>query len=284
MISVRTISSGFKEKELTSLSAAKRGDVTRVYLPGDSAPGPYSEKRLLVLMVGWAESRHSAISKYASIYTTLGLPCVAMAPRIPLVWFTSLANKATRNMLGVLDSSLECPASLLFHIFSGGGAVVFPLLLDEYAKSGAFPSKLAPIGAVFDSGPAKFGVQAGFAASKLLYQQGAFNVLTYSLANAVGFVTDLAIGSRKRSEHAAALGHPQLLELPQLYLLSEKDSVHPAEAAREVMEGQRKKGREVRSQCWTDTEHVKHFTKHPEAYSKEITAFIAHATKEPIEK
>lgn len=79
-------------------------------------------------------------------------------------------------------------------------------------------------------------------------------MFTYSLATAAGILTDLAIGSRKRSEEATALTHPHLLQLPQLYLYSEQDTVNPPERTRMVMEDQRARGRQVTSKYWTDTD------------------------------
>lgn len=156
---LRTSSSGFKDAELKSLSNSKVGKPIRIYLPnsgGNDFESPSSRQlsasRLLVLMVGWVQSRQNALSKYASIYTQLGFPCVAVATPVPLVWFTSLGNNVTRNILGLLDDSLEVPVPLLFHIFSGGGTALFPQLLREYMKTDSpFPSKLCPVGVVFDS-------------------------------------------------------------------------------------------------------------------------------------
>lgn len=273
----RTFSSSFRKDELDSLSDYRNGRSIKVYLPSTDHVGsrPVLPRRLLVVMVGWAQSRHSVLSKYASIYTQLGVPCVAIATGAPLIWFTSLGNSVTLNILGFLDRSLELPVSLLLHIFSGGGTVLFPQLLLECAKPDSpFPSKLCPAGVVFDSGPSEFSRRTGLAASKLVYKQGGFNAFTYPLATTTGILVDLAIGSRKRSEEEAALAHPQLLQVPQLYLYSEKDSVNPPDRARKVMEGQRARGREVTSKCWSDTEHVRHFSQHQEEYTKAVVDFM----------
>lgn len=277
--SLRAFSCGFTDSEVRALSVSRHGRATRVHLPSPNLVVPGSgqeERRLLVVMVGWAEARQNALSKYASIYTELGIPCVTLATPVQWLWFTSLGNRATRNTLRLLDHSMELPVSILFHIFSGGGTAVFPQLIQEYANPNSpFPSKLRPTGVVFDSGPAPYSRKAGLAASKLVYKQGGLNMLTYSVMNAVGVFTDLTIGSRKRSSGEAALAHPQLLQMPQLYLYSEKDSVNPLERTRRVMEEQREKGRDVTGKCWTDTEHVRHLIEHPEEYTKQIADFVA---------
>lgn len=268
-----TNGSGFREDELKTLESCKSG-ITRAYLPPVGRVGGFSDKRVVVMMVGWTESRHSALSKYAALYTELGLPCVVLAPPVPYVWYTSLGNSATQSVLHLLDHAFKSPTSLLLHIFSGGGTVVFPQLVHEHSKPDGLFSKLTPTGVVFDSGPVWFSVESGLAASKLVYQQGGMNFLTYSLANAVGVLTSFAIGPRKCSELQKSLDHPSLLHMPQLYLYSDRDSVSSAKHIREIMEGQRKKGREVCSHCWEDTEHVKHFVQHPDEYTTKIMDFM----------
>lgn len=231
---------------------------------------------MLVVMVGWAESRQSALSKYAGLYTGLGLPCVTIAPSVTLSWFSTLGNRVTRQLLSLLDHSLEQPVSVLYHIFSGGGTVVFPQLLAEHETPGSPPhSKLHPAGVVFDSGPALFSREAGLAASRLVYQQGGFNFLTHTLASMTGVLVDLAVGWKRRREHRAALEHQHLLQVPQLYLHSEKDLVFPLDQAREVMEDQRRRGRQVTSHCWPDTEHVRHFMEHPDKYKQKVVDFLS---------
>lgn len=234
------------------------------------------------MMVGWAESRHSALSKYASIYTDLGVPCIGLAAGVPLIWFNTLGNSTCQKMLHLLDHSLELPTSLLLHIFSGGGTIVFSQLIREYAKPDSLlTSKLRPAGVVFDSAPTQFSIQSGLAASKLVYNQGGINLITYLLISAAGSLMDIAVGSRKRSQGEATLAHPQLLQLPQLYLYSEADTVTPPERVRKVMEGQKEKGREVTGRSWPDTEHVRHYAKYPVEYTKQIVDFMAslHNTK-----
>ena len=178
-------------------------------------------------------------------------------------------------MLNLLDQSMQQPVSLLLHIFSGGGIVVFPQLLDEHKKPNSLlTSKLLPAGVIFDSGPADFAFRPGIEAAKLVYKQGGYNIFTYSLASSLGVLTDLAIGSKKRASRQTALEDTQLLQIPQLYLHSKADTVCPPETVWEVMEGQKAKGRKVDSHCWDDTEHVRLFSKHPEEYTERIVDFI----------
>ncbi len=264
---------GFREEELKHLCKVKLPIQT--YLPSTGGRDGFMGKRVVVVMVGWTQSRQNALSKYAAIYTGFGLPCVAMAPNVSHVWFTRRGNAATQSLLDLLDDSLHQPASLLLHIFSGGGIVAFPQLLSEHdSPNSRLSSKLVPAGVVFDSGPADFSITPGLEAAKLVYQQGGYNFFTYSLVSILGVLTDMAIGSSKRADHRRAFDDAGLLQIPQLYLHSKRDTVCPPETVREVMDSQRAVGREVTSHCWQDSEHVRHFSKHPEEYTKTIADFI----------
>ena len=262
----------FTEEELKSLSEIRRPLGCRLPVAGrDGQLG----KRLLVVMVGWAESRLNVLAKYAGIYTHLGLPCVMMAPPITRVFYTSLGNRAAKDMLRLLDQTFSAsqPVHVLYHFFSGGGSVVFPHLLAKHDRHAT--SKLLPAGVVFDSGPTWFSHQSGLAASKLMYKQGAYGLATHVLLSTLGVLTNVAIGSKKRSELSRVLEHPNFLALPQLYLYSESDSVCLPDRVQQVTEGQRGMGRQVTAHSWTDSEHVRHYPQHPEEYTLKIADFLA---------
>ncbi len=265
----------FKAKELERLHGSK--GPFRCHFPGSTSlsSSQEPEKRLLVFMVGWAQSKHNALSKYAALYTHLGFPCMAIAIHAADIFFTSRGNRLMDQVFQTLDQSMEKPVTILYHIFSGAGNVVFPRLLQELDKPDSLLStKIIPSGIVFDSGPTIFSKKSGLAASKLVYDQGGFNFFSYHLSNTVGISLDFAIGSRKRSDLQTALEHPRLLDFPQLYLYSHKDTVCPSEVVEKVMETQRKKGRSVSSHCWTGTDHVRHFSVHPQEYAEKVTEFV----------
>ena len=269
----RLTASSFTGKELQSLSEV-----------GEPLKGHTSElvkevgsgRRLLVVMVGWSQSSNKSLAKYASLYNQLGLPCVTMATHMSLLCYTSLANRNTKQMVQHLDKSTTTSFRVLYHIFSSGGYIIFPHLMAEYDNpSSPLRTKFIPAGVVLDSGPINFSAQAGYQANKSMYDQGGYNYLIYTLVNGYSLFTDMAVGSRKRSELQAALKHTELLQMPQLYLYSENDLTCSAERVRGIMEGQRKMGRQVTGHCWTESEHVKHYVRHPEEYKQKIADFIA---------
>ena len=235
------------------------------------------KKRSLALLVGWAESRQKALSKFAGIYTKQGIPCLTIACPITTMWFTSIGSKLTNNLLTSLDVATpldDHPINLAMHIFSGGGIAVFPRLLEELAKpSGLLTTKIRPKCIVFDSGPTVFSYKSGTAAARLVYKQGGFNFLTYSASRLVGSTVNLFVGSRKHSELMTALASP-FLNVPQLYLYSTADSVCNSEWVEKIMAEQTEKGRTVESYSWQDSEHVRHLAEHPEQYEELVVGFL----------
>ena len=231
----------------------------------------------LALLVGWAESRQKVMAKFAAIYTRQGIPCLTIAPSIVPVWFTSIGNKLTSNLLTSVDSATplsEQPMNLVMHLFSAAGTAVFPKLVEDLAKpNGILTTKIQPKCIIYDSGPVVFSYQTGMAAANLVYKQGGFSYPTYVASKFVGSMVNVLIGSRKRSELTNALNSP-LFDVPQLYLFSKADSVSSSEMAEEIMEKQRRRGRSVESFCWEDSEHVRHLTQHPEQYEKLVVDFL----------
>lgn len=266
-----SLSVGFNRYELQE--RIKKSSI-ELHFPQDEVQ---VKTRSLALLVGWAESRQKALSKFAAIYTKQGIPCLSIACPITTMWFTSLGNKLTHSLLTSLDHTIpldDHPINLAMHVFSGGGTAVFPRLLEELAKPyGLLTTKIRPKCVIFDSGPTMFSYKSGTAAARLVYKQGGFNFLTYSASRLVGSTVNLFIGSRKRSELITALDSP-LLNMPQLYLYSTADSVCSSEWVERVMEEQREKGRTVESYSWQDSEHVRHLAEHPEQYEELVVRFL----------
>ena len=267
-----SLSFGFRQNEFQERVKKFGFDL---HLPQDGTQTVLKE-RSLALLVGWAESRQKAMAKFASIYARLGIPCLTMAPSIWSMWFTSVGNRLTSNLITSLDSATppsDPPMNLLMHVFSGGGTTVFPKLAEELANpNGLLTTKIKPKCIIFDSGPTRFSYQSGAAAAKLVYKQGGFNFFTYTTSKLIGSAVNIFIGSRKRSELTDAL-ESQLLDLPQLYLYSKADSVCLSGWVEKVMKEQRKKGRDVESFSWEHSEHVRHLIEHPEQYEKLVVDF-----------
>ena len=271
-----TESSGFTEEELQRLKSNARKIGSQLHPPAAEEPSPrgVSGKRPITLLVGWAASNLKVVGKYSTIYTKLGIPCLCVAPGILKIWSTKLGNSFTQNILHALDTSLNKPCSLLLHVCSGGGTAVFPTFTEQQSDSSSLlQTKTRPACVIFDSGPSNFSYESGTAAAKLLYKQGAYNLFTYSIATGVGILTNKLVGTRKRSELSSAL-ESKLLDIPQLYLHSEVDAVSPPSWVKAVIDKQAEMGRDVSSHCWPDSEHVRHYLKHPDQYEREVVSFL----------
>ncbi len=267
----------FAPDELNDLQARVQKFRGKLHLPRNAATTELlSQPRTIVLAFGWAQSNLKAMAKYAPLYTDLGLPYLCVAPSVVHVWSTKLGSSITSGILNALESSLSTePCSLVLHLFSAGGTVFFPKACEEYEKpSSLFYRKVKPVCAIFDSGPAEFSYEAGTAGAKLVYMQGGFNYATYRVARTLGILSEKAFGKRKRAELQHALNNSGLLDLAQLYLYSEVDTVCLSSRVKALIAEQTEKGREVSSHCWPDTEHVRHFLSRPEEYREQVEGFL----------
>ena len=151
---------------------------------------------------------------------------------------------------------------------------MLPKLSEDHASSSSLiRTKFPPACVVFDSGPADFSYESGTAAAKHMYEQGGLNLVTYWMAASVGIMTEKLVGTRKRDELRQALDSP-LLDIPQLFLYSEVDTVSRFPYVEDVIARQRSKGRNVINFHWKDSLHVRHFITHPTEYTEKVTAFL----------
>lgn len=269
------VSGRFSKSFTSSAVLLKLPNNGRVYSP--SHP---SEHGAVALLVGWMASRNKVIEKYSTIYTQLGIPCVALAPNEQNVLFTSSGNKLCGAALETLEemektrTNKRLPLSLIIHMFSGAGYAMFPKFLETWSQSDSIlKTSVVPKCFIMDSGPTEFSIKAGVEAANLTYKQGGFNWVTYLIANAMGISTTILIGNQKRSLLRSAL-ESDVLDIPQLYLHSETDTVATCEWVDKIMEGQRQRGRRVSSHCWEDTEHLKLYLEHKDEYTHHIHAFL----------
>lgn len=262
----------FTTTELKTLQAEVRKLRSRLHLPSTDAPPP--PKRAIAITVGWANAPLKVVNKFSRLYTDFGIPCLCVAPSITHIWSSRLGSSLTGNLFKALDTTLTDPCHLILHLFSSGSTAMLPKLSEEHASSSPLiRTKFPPACVVFDSGPADFSYESGTAAAKHMYDQGGFNLVSYWMANSVGVVTEKLVGKRKRDELCRALDSP-LLDIPQLFLYSEADTVSRFSYVEDVIARQRSKGRNVTNFCWKDSLHVRHFITHPTDYTEQVTAFL----------
>ena len=267
------------EKELHKLQSEVNSSKATLVLPetrpgGPPVPQGTSGKRALALLTGWASSPLKAVAKHSSPYTKVGIPALCLAPSITHVWSSTLGARLARSLLQSINASLEGPVSLILHSFSSGITAVMPFMAADYeSKDQKLMHKLIPTCAVFDSGPANFTYASGMAGAKLMRKQGGYSTATYLASISMGITVNALIGRHKRNELSRVLLSP-LLDVPQLYLHTELDTVVPPSWIQEVMEGQRGRGRDAVSYCWKDLEHVRLYLKDPETYEHQIHTLL----------
>ena len=225
----------------------------------------------IVLLLGWTGSRIKTITKYANMYSELGVPSISAAPALPEVWFVSHGSAKAKEMLKGVEENSEEGSGVVFHFFSGSNTTFLPTFMKELTNK---DSKRHLSGIIFDSGPESFSARSGLAAAKLVKQQGKIGPLGYYAACTGGLTVNAVLGRIRRRSMRAMLDHPAMLQIPQLYLYSSTDSVTSMEDVEDEMRLQVSRGADVSSHCWHGSEHVRHFLEYPEEYTSQIDKFI----------
>lgn len=263
------------EEELNGIQTQlKSSEATLVWPQKDSVGSrtTVSSKRALAIVMGWTSSRLKPVVKHAAPYTKLCIPALCVAPSVLQVWSTTLGSRLMRSLLQSLNNDLKEPVSLIMHTFSYAPGVLLPLTASDFESSEReLTRKLNPLCVTFDSGPAEFSYAAGMAGARLAYSDS--NLPSYVAAICAGITVNVLNGRRRRLEMQRVL-RSALLEIPQLYLYSEADTVTPPSRVQKLMLDQQAMGREVLSHCWKDSEHVSHYRSDPETYEHYIHTLL----------
>ena len=226
----------------------------------------------IVVILGWTASRAKTMKKYANIYSELGVPCICAAPSMPQVWFASYGSAKAKKMLKGVEENSEEGSGVVLHLFSGSSTTFLPTFIKDLTNK---DSKHHLSGIIFDSAPASYSARSGIAAARIIKQQGIdVNPLVYYASYAAGVTVTAIVGKTRRKSLRDVLDHPAMLQVPQLYLYSSSDSVIPMEYIEDEMRLQVSRGADVSSNCWHDSEHVRHFLKYPEEYTSQINKFM----------
>lgn len=257
------------DEELHGLQTRLKSSRTALVLP-DASSISLVGRRVIAILVGWTSATLRPVVKHARPYTNVGIPAVCVAPSLFQVWSTNLSSRVTRSVLQSLDESLNGPVSLVLHVFSSGPGVLFPLFISDFESTERkLTRKLNPSCVVFDSGPAQFTYDAGVAAARILYR----SYPTFLAAVCAGITVDAFVGKKKRAEWTGILQSP-LLDIPQLYLYSEADTVARPSQVEKVMLDQQAMGREVSSHRWKEGQHVRHYVGDPDTYEHHVHTLL----------
>ena len=262
----------YKRYLSSSLASSLRPAKGKLYLPRQQEDNKSyktldkTEHQVLPVLFGWALSGHKALAKYAAVYNELGLPAVCVTPSLPSLWFSGLGYIYTAKIFQTISKNVTMPTSIVLHLFSGAPSVALPFVTTN------LPSNLRLQAVIFDS-LVLFREHAGIAAAKQALDLGAMNLASYYVAVGVGKTVHTLLGKEKREQDEESRKHPTM-DVPQLFLYSEADSVAKHEEVEEVIDEQIKFKRLVEKFQWKDSSHVRHLIKYPEEYRSNISTFL----------
>ena len=254
-------------KELQDVRAIKNA---RLIISAESECKAISSQPVLPLVVGWTESSHRALSKYAAVYNDHGLHAMTMCTSLLQTWSAKRANTNSSLLLKSLNSSLTQPTKILLHSFSAGPLAILPSLHSLLPNC----PNLSLGGVIFECAPANFSLQSGIAASVQMYKQGAFSLPTHLAASSLGAMVNILTGRRRRQQIVDCLESPILSNIPMLFLYGDNDTVMRVEWVESVIRDQEKMGRSVERYCFKGGVHLRNILTHPQEHHDALSSFI----------
>ena len=253
--------------ELTAVSSIPGA---RLVMAEDAGSATISSQPFLPIVVGWSESSHRPLSKYTTVYTGYRLHALTVCTSTLQVWSSRLSKTAASSLFKPLNSALERPTTLLLHMFSAAPLVMLPPLQELLASC----PNLSLGGVVFECGPSNFSLQTGIAASRLMYQEGAFSLPVHLAACSVGITVNMLVGRRRRQELLGALQSPLLSGIPMMFLYTENDTVVKKEWVESLIRDQQGLGRTVDSYCFSNGTHNRNIVTHYDLYRTTLSSFL----------
>ena len=131
---------------------------------------------------------------------------------------------------------------------------------DFESQERKLTQNLEPACAVFDSAPAHFSFKFGINAQKLIYKSGGHTIFTFLAARSY--------------IHSRTSFRSPMLNIPQLYLFSETDTIVSLPIVKAIVREQRAMGRDVSSHTWKDAIHVQLFRNDPQTYRAQVYTLL----------
>ena len=190
---------------------------------------------------------------------------------------TMLKPAANKLLELLIDLNLE-GNPLFVHVFSKGGAYIYSYLTELVHRDKKY-WHIKIKGSIFDSGPAKYKLLNEFQEAMTL----AVNRMSVTRIFLGGYYMMYFLGMffldklrrsplRKYNLHEVIKNDPS--KAPQLYLYSKADKWTMSEDIAEIVKYRQENGRDVKSICWDDSDHVQHFCVHRETYTKKCHDFL----------
>ena len=234
------------------------------------------KSRTLALVMGWRSAKLGAVKKHASIYSKAGIPVVCASPTYWEACSPQEGERLTRSVLSSINTSLDSPVSLVLHTFSSGSNLLLPLMTSDFeSQERKLTRNLEPACAVFDSAPMYLSFKFGIKAQKLMYKSGGHTIFSFLAALLSEAYADSLFGRQRRNEiHSRTSFRSPMLNIPQLYLFSETDTILSLPLVKAIVQEQRAIGRDVSSHTWKDGIHVQLFRNDPQTYRAQIYTLL----------
>ena len=234
------------------------------------------KSRTLALVMGWRSAKLAAVKKHASIYSKAGIPVVCANPTYWEACSPEEGERLTRSVLSSINTSLDSPVSLVLHTFCSGSNLLLPLMTSDFeSQERKLTRNLEPACAVFDSAPAHFSFKFGINAQKLIYKSGGHTIFTFLAALLSDAYVVSRFGRQRRNEiHSRTSFRSPMLNIPQLYLFSETDTILSLPIVKAIVREQIAIGRDVSSHTWKDAIHVQLFRNDPQTYRAQVYTLL----------
>ncbi|XP_058815796.1 transmembrane protein 53-B [Topomyia yanbarensis] len=239
----------------------------------------------IVLLLGWAGCQDKYLMKYSKIYEDRGLITIRYtAPVEDLFWKRTAMVQIGEKILKLIYDMNFDSHPLIFHVFSNGGAFLYQHIALANRRSKR-PVQIC--GMIFDSAPGDRRVLGLFRAiSAILGKEKRCNAVV-SAVMAVSLIVLWAVedtfnylrnfirplGYEVQTNPSHNLKY-ESNEWPQLYLYSKTDLLIPYTDIEKFAAYRQQCGVDVRMVCFDRSEHVKHYTRHPQQYVYSVCKFI----------
>ncbi|XP_063701346.1 transmembrane protein 53-like [Culicoides brevitarsis] len=242
----------------------------------------------VVLLLGWAGCQDRYLQKYSKIYEDKGLIVVRYCgPVSHVFWDKPGLVKAARDIAKYLKNDSRLDGRPLFlHLFSNGGA-----FLNEHLSMCLKNEGMTLKGIIYDSAPGERRVKTLFHVMQEIFGKMTpigpliaaiiFSLLfcMYILQMFYYKTKEILVGYTPGSDPFRALCEQKTINCPHLLFYSKKDNLILAPDVEHFASCREKLGNKVTKVCFDDSEHVRHFMKHPEVYKNSIDKFMEECLK-----
>ena len=253
----------------------------------------------VVLLLGWAGASDRALSKYADLMSEWGYISVRSVQPTFLLFSPThlLRRKYTLALLRYLKRHRLDEHPLILYSFSNGGGFIVEqirsLAEDKVPTGSIYTTSLLTcsrknleqyswlrsrvIGFVYDSSPCYMHSDMGPKLIAANESPGATRMLkTCALMSMSSMTALFYLGKKSREEEYWENMTGLDWRRPSLFLYSKDDPLCDAEKLHSLIAEKERRGHEVQSVCWDESDHCGHLKRHRTEYIEALQKFLDH--------